>query len=301
MMWGSFGGVLTTSNVAIAEREQLPLISVTFGETKLPEEEDYNWSFFPFPNSKQHAESTKAVLDLIPEDQRPTRIGQWVPNTEWSINQANYWEETLSNAGYEMVFREKHQLHASDFSSLISKSESADVEALLGTPAPDGGITAMKQINESNFTPEYLQFVRAADTSGWWNALGEAGRHVVMAPGWVPGLTSNGNEELIQTYRENYDVGSDVLPPVMVGASYNLTQVFEQAVNAAGSTDKGAVRDALRNNDFQTVVGDFGFDEYGRPSGLVSPFGQWIDGQQHLIYPETDGEAFREIVHPFQS
>ncbi|MCD2201743.1 ABC transporter substrate-binding protein, partial [Halobacterium sp. KA-4] len=229
MIWGSFGGVLVTSMVAIAEREQIPLISVTFGETKLPEERGYEWSCFPFPNSRQHAESTTAVLQMIPEDERPTRIGQWVPNTNWSIEQANYWEQALTDAGFEMVFREKHQLHASDFSSLISKSESAGVEALLGTPAPDGGITAMKQINESTFTPSYIQFVRAADTSGWWNALGEAGRDVIMAPGWVPGQTGNGTEELLQTYYERYDVPKDDLPAVMTGASYNLTQVFEQA------------------------------------------------------------------------
>jgi len=300
MIWGSFAGVLVTATAAIAEQEEIPMLGVAFSDDKLHEDRGYEWTFVPFPKSSDHVKGTKAVLELIPEADRPTRIGQWVPNTSWSIEMADMWDETLGAAGFETVFRETHQLHASDFSSLISQSEEADVDILLGTPAPDGGITAMKQINESNFEPKFVQFTRAADTAGWWNALGEAGQHVVMAPGWVPGMTGNGNAEMSEAYYDSYDVSEDNLPSVMTGASYNLTQVAEQAVSAAGSNDKAAVRDALRNGSFQTVSGEFEFDDVGRPVGLTSPMGQWIEGDQHLIYPETDSEAHRDLIFPIE-
>ncbi len=127
--------------------------------------------------------------------------------------------------------------------------------------------------------------------------MGEAGEHVLMSPGWVPGLTGNGNEQMTQTYRESYDIASGELLSVMVGASYNLTQVAEQAVNAAETTDRATVRDAIRSGTYETVSGSFGFDDYGRPTDFTTPMGQWIDGNQHLVYPETDGEAFREMVY----
>jgi len=300
MIWGSFAGVLVTSTAAVAEQEGIPMLGVAFSDDVLHEEQGYEWTNVPFPKSSDHVAGTKATLEMIPEADRPTKVGQWVPNTDWSIEMADMWESTLTEAGFEQVFRASHQLHASDFSSMISQSQEAGVEILLGTPAPDGGITAMKQINESNFEPSFIQFTRAADTAGWWSALGESGQHVVMAPGWVPGLTGGGNEEFMSAFQSNYDLAEGDLPPVMAGAAYNLTQVAETAVNAAGTDEKAAVRDALRSESYHTVSGEFGFDEYGRVTDFTNPMGQWIEGNQHLVYPETDHSAARDLVYPIQ-
>lgn len=299
MIWGSFAGILLIATSAVAEHENIPMLGIAFSDDELHKERGFEWTFAPFPKSSDHAKGTKNVLQLIPNEKRPTRVGLWVPNTRWSIEMADYWEKTLSSSGFEVVFRQKHQLHAKDFSSLIAQSQAAGVEILLGSPAPDGGITAMKQLNTSSFTPSFIEFIRAADTSGWHSALGTAGRHVVMAPGWVPGLTGNGNERLARTYADTYeDVGPYL--PVMTGASYNLTQVAEQALEAADSTEKAVVRKALRTTTFKTVAGEFSFDDVGRPEGLTSPVGQWIDGHHHLIYPKTDHEAARELVYPIE-
>ena len=209
------------------------------------------------------------------------------------------WVNVLAQEnGYNIVQRQKHGVGAKDFSTLISQAQSAGAEVLLDTPVPPGGITAMKQINESNWSPKFIQLTRAADTSSWWSALGEAGEYVCMAPGWVPGLTGNGNAQMAQAYRDTYDIASDDLLPVIVGAAYNITQVTEQAVNAASGTDRASVRDAIRNNEYQTVIGEFGFDDVGRPTGLDAPMGQWVDGDQHLVYPQTDSEAFHELTYP---
>ncbi|MCO8243659.1 MULTISPECIES: amino acid ABC transporter substrate-binding protein [unclassified Haladaptatus] len=298
MIWGSFAGVLVTATAAVAEQEEIPMLAVAFSDDKLHEEQNYQWTNVPFPKSSDHVKGTKSVLELVPEKKRPTKVGLWVPNTDWSIEMADMWDETLTKAGFKTVLRKKHQLHASDFSTLISQSKQAGVEILLGTPAPDGGITAMKQINQSSFSPKFVQLTRAADTAGWWNALGEAGRNVVMAPGWVPGLTGNGNEKMENDYYDKYDAKKSNLPPVMTGACYNLTQVAEQALGAANSTKKSAVRDALRNTSYKTVCGEFSFDDVGRPKGWTSAMGQWIDGDQHLVSPKTDGKAFRKLNYP---
>jgi len=298
MLWGSFAGVLNLAAAAVAERAAVPLLKIASSGDKVHEQQEFEWTSTPFPVSTDHTRGTKNALDLIPESERPSKVAIWAPNTNWSIEMADMWEQTLTEGGYDVVFRGKHQLHSKDFTTLISETQSAGAEVLLDTPAPDGGITAMQQINNSDFSPKLVQFTRAADTSSWWSAMGEAGENVLMSPGWVPGLTGNGNEQMTQTYRETYDVASDELLPVMVGASYNLTQVAEQAVNAAESTDRPAVRDAIRSGSYETVSGSFSFDEYGRPVDFTTPMGQWLDGNQHLVYPETDGEAFREMVYP---
>lgn len=298
MIWSTFADLLIGSQIQIAEQKQIPLIAIAQSNSKLHTDNDTKWLFSPFPQTDDHVASTKAVLDGIPESERPNTVAIWEANEAWSVAMGDAWESALSG-DYDVVLHEKHSVAAKDFSTLIEKTKSAGAEALLGSPTPVGGITAMKQIRDADYTPKFLEFVRAADTRSWHTALGDVGRHVCMSPGWVPGLTGNGNEELTQNYVDQYDVPEGQTLPVMVGASYNATQVAQQALEAAGTTDKADVQSALRNGTFQTVVSEFGFDDVGIPTNFTAPMGQWIDANQHLVYPETDGEEYRDLVYPF--
>jgi len=227
-----------------------------------------------------------------PESERPNRVGIWEPNSGWGQEQADYWENRLGDAGYNIVLRETFEIGSQDFSTLISQSQNADVEVLLSNPTPGGGITAINQMQSNNWSPQMLKFVRGADPSAWWSALGDAGAYALMCPGWVPGLTGNGNQRLRESYMSEYDTESQYMP-VNVGGSYNLTQVALQAVQAAESTEADAIQSALRSETFQTVIGEFGFEDNGLPAegDLTAPTGQWWDGAQRLAYPTQTPSA----------
>jgi branched-chain amino acid transport system substrate-binding protein len=49
-----------------------------------------------------------------------------------------------------------------------------------------------------------------------------------------------------------------------------VVQVWAQAVEKAGSFDAEAVADALRHNEFDTVLGRLGFDDKGDVTGIES-------------------------------
>jgi branched-chain amino acid transport system substrate-binding protein len=51
---------------------------------------------------------------------------------------------------------------------------------------------------------------------------------------------------------------------------YAVVQVWAQAVDKAGSFDADAVVDALRHNEFDTVLGRLGFDDKGDVTGVDS-------------------------------
>lgn len=297
MIFSSFSDLLIGNQVALSERDGIPLLAIAQSNELTHTENNTKWLFSPFPATRDHVRATKSVLDSIPAAERPSKIGLWVPNEEWSVDLADQWEATLSG-DYKIALRETHQVAAQDFSTLISKTESAGVEALLGSQVPPGGITAMKQLADAEYTPKFMEIIRAADTRDWLTALGDVGRYVLMSPGWVPGMTGNGNDEMLQTWRETYDMADDELPPVMTGATYNTTQTAEQALEAAGTAEKGEVQAALRSGTFQTVSGEFGFDDVGRPTDFRAPMGQWLDNYQRLVYPDSDSEIARDLVYP---
>lgn len=300
MIWGSFSSLLVTAGSAYAENQGLPFLGAFFAFEGPHREEGYEWTYSPFPKSRDVARSTQGLLGLIPEDERPTNIGLWEANSGWGQEQATYWEETLSDAGYDVVLRETYQLGNQDFSSLISQSSSANVEVLLSTPVPPGGITAVNQMKSNNWSPDVLQFVRAADPTAWWSALGEDGAYACMSPGWVPGLTGGGNEAMRTAYEDEYGLDEGQLIRSPVGGGYNVAQTALQALNAADSTDPGDIQSSLRSESFETVIGSFSFEENGLPAEgeLTAPTGQWWEGNQHTVYPDVDGPGALDFKYP---
>ena len=299
MIWGSFSSLLVTAGSAFAENQELPFLGIAFAYEEPHRNDGYEWTYAPFPKSRDITRSTLGTLELISESERPGQVGIWEPNSGWGAEQAGYWEDRLSAEGYEVVLRETFEIGSEDFSTLISRSESAGVEVLLSNPTPGGGITAVNQMRENGWAPDMLQFVRGADPSAWWSALEDAGAYALMCPGWVPGLTGNGNEQLRNRYESEYDDDSEYLA-VNVGGSYNLTQVAQQAVEAADSLEPGAIQSALRGEEFETVIGTFSFEDNGLPAEgeLTAPTGQWWDGAQRLVYPDTDSDRALDLQYP---
>jgi len=300
MLWGSFSSLLVTAGSAFAENQELPFLGAFFAYEEPHRNEGYEWTYSPFPKSRDVARSTRGLLSLIPENERPTNVGIWEPNSGWGAEQSTYWDDVLSNEGYDVVLRESFQLGSEDFSSLISQSKSADVEILLSVPTPPGGITAVNQMQENDFTPEVLKFVRGADPTAWWSALGQQGAFACMCPGWVPGMTGNGNDGFKSAFESEYGLEDGAVIPTAVGGAYNVAQVALQAVQAAGSTDSDGLQTALRETEFGTVIGDFTFEENGLPSEgqLTAPTGQWWEGGQHVVYPDTQGEEAIDFRYP---
>ncbi|MGB9965595.1 amino acid ABC transporter substrate-binding protein [Halobacterium hubeiense] len=301
MIWGSFSSPLVMAGSALAESQGLPFLAVaTCYEAPLTDE-DKEWTYTPFPKTRDVTRATTGMLELIPESDRPETVGIWEENSGWGEEMAEAWETKLSEAGYDIAMRETYNTGSQDFSTLISQSESAGVEALVACPQPPDGITAMTQINNSGYTPEFIEFVRAADPQAWWSALGEGGNYVTMCPGWAPGMTGNGNQTLLETYRANTeDAGEDDVPRVMVGVGYNLVQTARQALSGAESTEPDAIRSTLDETEFETVIGEFSFDEYGmpEPGQLSAASAQWWNGNQQLVYPQTENAS--ELRFPIE-
>lgn len=290
VVWGSFSSPLVMAGSAVAEQQGLPFLAVAtcFQEPLVSGGKE--WTYTPFPKTRDVTRATGEILGLVPEGERPQKIGIWEENSGWGAEMAEAWETKLTDAGYDVVLRETYNTGNSDFSTLISQSQSAGVEALLGNPVPPDGITAMKQLRSSGYMPKFIEFVRASDPQAWWSALGQEGAGVLMSPGWVPGMTGNGNEALMSAYREKYAESETEIPRVMVGVGYNLAQTTGQAISAAGSSEPDAITGALDEEEFSTVIGEFTFDQYGmpEPGQLSAASAQWRDGEQVLVYPQTE-------------
>ncbi|MFB6092738.1 MAG: amino acid ABC transporter substrate-binding protein [Haloquadratum sp.] len=299
MLWGSFSSLLVTAGSAFAESQKIPFVGTTFGYQKPHQEKNYEWTFAPFPKSRDQARATKSWFDAL--EGGPKRIAIWEVNSGWGAELANHWEQAFEGTEYEVVLRQKYQIGTKDFTTLISQTQNANADALLSNPVPPDGITAAKQMKQQGYAPKLVDFIRATDPQAWTSALGTTGDYFASTGvGWLAGLDTTGTDALIERYHGREGVSADAVPVNAVGAAFTVAQVAASALRAAGSLQHSAIRDALLNQQFDTVMGTFGFNDNGMPKKgeMVPAVRQWKDGKQMLVHPDPDGDYAMDPVYP---
>ncbi len=282
---GGFGSPLHAAAIPVAERNQIPYLGVATALQAL-HEQGYQYYFSPFPKSPDIAVSVFEMLNaLVPEGERPLRVGILAEQTDWGAELGPLWEQEAANHGYEVVFNETYAPGAADFTDLILQAQADDVQALLSLPTPPDGLNLYRQMGELGWKPEFSLVVRAADIPDW-NDLGEAGNGVLLSAGWHPALGFEGIEPVNQRHIDEEGRPAD---PV-VGGSYALIQIIADAIERAGSLDPLAVRDAIAATDMMTVVGPITFREDGT-APIENPLMQRQDGAVELVWPEESQTA----------
>ncbi|MFC6723986.1 amino acid ABC transporter substrate-binding protein [Halobium palmae] len=300
MLWGSFSSLLVTAGSAFAEQQGIPFLGSTFAYMKPHEKKNYEWTFAPFMKSRDIARATREWFETLQPDP-PKRLALWELNTGWGNEMADHWAEQFEGGDYEIALRETYSVGTTDFSTLISQTQAAEADAVLSNPVPPDGITAVKQMNTQDFTPKLVDFVRACDPRAWISALGTNGNYVASSGvGWLGGLDTTGTEALLDRYHQQDGVSDDAVPVDVVGCAFGLAQVAAQALRAAESTENTAIQDALLNGTFDTVLGEFGFDDTGMPAEneITPAVGQWYEGDPMLVHPRTESDYSVETVYP---
>ena len=288
---GGFATPVVAAGTAIAERSEIPYLAVATS-TQALHEQGFRYFFSPFPKSPDMAVTTFEMLNgLIPEGERPLRVGIFQESTDWGEELGPLWAENATANGYEVVLHETYAPGSTDFTDIILRAQAAEVEALFSLPTPPDGFAIYQQMGELGWKPPFNLVVRAADVPTW-NDLGEAGEGVVLSTPWHPGLGFPGTAEVNARHLEEEGRPAD---PV-VGSAYALVEILADAIERAGTLDHEAVRDAIAATDgLSTIIGPITFREDGT-APVPNPLMQRVGGAIELIWPAES--ATSELVYP---
>jgi branched-chain amino acid transport system substrate-binding protein len=282
---GGFGSLLHANAIPEAERVQIPYLGVATAQQSL-HEQGYEYFFSPFPKSPDIAVSVFEMLNaLIPEGERPLKVGIFQELTDWGAELGALWEEEAANFGYEVVFHGEYAVGTTDFTDLILEAQAADVQAALSLPVPPDGIALYSQMSELGFKPDFNLVVRAADVPTWPDT-GPAGEGVLLSAGWHPDLGYEGIEAIDARHLEEEGRRADPI----VGGSYALIQIVADAIERAGTLDPQAVRDAIAATDMDTVVGPIMFREDGT-APITNPLMQRVGTEIRLVWPQSSATS----------
>lgn len=276
---GGFGSDLHAAAAAVAELNEIPYLGVAFALWDI-HQQGYRYLFSPFPKSPEIAVSTFELLNSIPEESRPTRIGIVQEQTDWGIELGGMWVEQAEANGYEIVAQEEYAPGTADFTDVILSLQEADAQVVLGLPNPPDGIALMTQMAELDYVPQLTLLIRAPDAPTWMEALGTVGDYALFAPGWHWAMDFPGVDHLNEVHTEMMGRPADPI----VGPAYASVQILAASIEAAGSLDHNAIRDAIAASDTETVMGQITFNEDG--TGVVTPaILQYQNGRVQLVWP----------------
>jgi branched-chain amino acid transport system substrate-binding protein len=156
-----------------------------------------------------------------------------------------------ANPDVEVVGVSRSQLGASNFDSFISEIASSEAEvAVLGMTGGDlvnfvsqaDGQGLKEQVNLMSPTMTF-QTVRGA--------LGDAAVGTYGGIRYLPKLTTGDNRAFVEAYREAHDAD----PGNFARVGYESLRMTVRGIDAAGSTEPGAVKDQLPGMEMDTIFG----------------------------------------------
>lgn len=174
----------------------------------------------------------------------------------------------------EVVGEEYAQMDQTDFSSIITKIESADPDIIINTLNGTGNLSFFKQMNEKNYTADDYMTMSFSIAEEEVKTIGAdiLKNHMVS---WNYYMTTDTpeNTSFVEAYKKAY--GDDRVTSDPAEAAYDAVYLWKEAVEKAGSFEVEDVIAAVEE-------GGISFDA---PEGKVE-----IDGaNHHLIKPVRIG------------
>ncbi|GAB4193799.1 MAG: urea ABC transporter substrate-binding protein [Roseiflexaceae bacterium] len=172
----------------------------------------------------------------------------------------------LTAKGAELAGEEYVPLGGTEFSTIISKIQSAQPDAIFNTLNGDSNVAFFKQFKDAGFTAETLPVLSVSVAEEEVRGIGAeylAG-HLVS---WNYYQTTDTpeNEKFVAAYKAKY--GADRVTADPIEAGYFGVYLWKALVEKAGSTEVAKVREAAKTNTI----------EFAAPEGMVK-----IDGEtQH--------------------
>jgi branched-chain amino acid transport system substrate-binding protein len=197
----------------------------------------------------------------------------------------------------EVVVNEIYPPGTVDLGALITQLEEAQPDFVIAPVDVADAIVLVQQMKERVYRPAGLALSGATFVPDFLDNVGADAEGLFGIVHWSPTLPwSDDYFGTAEEYAAAFEAAYGYAPTHDNSAASAAVEVLVLAVEAAGSLDQTAVRDALRAMDLETVFGPVNFDdETGRNIGLEYPI-QIQGGVPVIVYPEEAAAA--EPIYP---
>ncbi len=196
--------------------------------------------------------------------------------TAYGKGLADETKKQLNERGIKETMYEAYTAGEKDYTALVSKMKSEGIDVVyIGGYHTEAGLM-IRQAFDQGYKPQLISG-DALVTDEYWKITGDTGEGTLMTFSPDP----RKNPVAAPVVKRSRDKGIE--PEGYNLYTYGAIQAWAQAVEKAGKTDTSAVADALRANQFETVLGNIGFDAKGDVTAPGYVFYIWKDGKYDYV------------------
>jgi branched-chain amino acid transport system substrate-binding protein len=262
-------------------------------------EQGFEYLFYAAPAvASDHYDYLAEWIEAMPEDERPQTASYAVLDDPFAQGTAYGLKDALEEMGIETVADEVYPPGTTNFTTVAATIADADADIFVGGTQYEDGVGLVRALQELAYQPDLAAFSTAPTEPEFADAVGDATEGVVAPVGWSLDADTGQNTDFAEAHRELH--GED--PDEDAANAFTVGEVVAAAVEEVGCAEpepecQGELRDWIRDNEIETVVGPLSWDEAGRPQQAHMVL-QWQDGNIEIVLPEDSDVQTADLAYP---
>src|SRR5260221_828873 len=252
---GGYSTALGTAESVMADRYKTPWITTGAGATAIFCK-GYQYAFGTLsPVALIGTTSAEFLGSLIDHGKlkKGLKVAIVVENTDHGVADVQGFTEWANkHAGYfQVVLNEKFELNATDFSGVLQKVKNSHADIFLSDAHLPDYITMHRQYLQNGLHHQMVSYGARGPENAARQALGAGTDYIFSGIWWSNKLPYPQAKKFATDYKAftGHDVDSWYSAP-----AYDGMRILAQAIEAAGSLDKTAIRDALKKAQLKDSV-----------------------------------------------
>lgn len=281
---------LVLAQSVVAERQQIPFVTGGGAASEIFKR-DFKW-VFGLLSSVEAMAGTFADWLAAEQDAgrlpKPVKIALAWENTAHGQDFRNGLEQRVTAAPdrFRLVMNESFDLNAKDFTPLMLTLKAAGADVFLSDTHYPDFILQHRTYLQMGLRHAVVSYGPRGSEATARETLGSGVDHLVSGQWWTPELPYPESQAFVARYREKYGEPGGYYP----GLAYESAKTMAAAIEAAGSVDRAAVRDALERMDRTGAIIPGGRVYFPKQTGFQ------IDNPSVLVRNEPDGSL--RIIYP---
>jgi branched-subunit amino acid ABC-type transport system permease component/ABC-type branched-subunit amino acid transport system substrate-binding protein len=285
---GAYKSSATFPASAVANRYRVPML-VPSAITDEITRQGYEWIFRVCASASDYG---RAMVEFLTRAAKAGTLAVVYENTQFGSSVARAALEQAPRAGIQIVAFEAYDPGGTDFTPLLTRVKSAAPEAVLFVSYLADATLLMRQAKEIDLNPKAFTAGGAGfSLPDFLKGAGETAEYTISVTQWTPDAKWTGSREWSEAFRARFNYE----PSYHSVQSYVSLKILVAAISRAGSTDRTAIRDALRETRMDSIFGPISFDQTGQNDHPVA-ITQVLNGKFVTVWPES--AAIRQAVLP---
>jgi branched-chain amino acid transport system substrate-binding protein len=262
LLLGPFASNFALADSAVSEKYQVPMVQGGGASDQIFSRK-FKYIFGTLaPASNYFGSTIKMMKELDPA---PKSVALLYADDAFDVSVAEGTRPLLEDAGFTVALDERYTSNASDFNSLLSQIKSANVDAVLVAGHETEILNFVRQAKSLAVAPKLYSFTVGVPSEDFRKALGKDADYAFGMSAWLPSADLKdkwfGDAA---AFAEAYKAKFGYEPDYHAASGAADVEALVQAVEAAGTLDPKAVRDAIAKLNFDSLYGKIAFAENGQ-------------------------------------